>query len=702
MSVTSPTVRIKIDGARGPSFADLLRSTGEHGVLPTDTDAQAIEKLVSDIEASTLATSNLYPDTTAGIAGTTDGDYFSVPDTDEDFLILYKNESGVATEVNRYPSKLALERVLPIPSTNGASDDTAIVQAALNLAASTGFVAQFAPKIYKFSQLVFPAGVTVRATGATFRADGSLSGSAVTITVEDGVTIDELSLSTPGTETNTDIMSLGTNVKIGTLDVRADAQRAGGGITCAGDNVKIGRLITRKIDRPIHLNNTSITTQTEESEIGFVDVEDYVRAFRADFCSFTVGGMRAAGRSANASKAPGHNGVLIVGCAGWSMGDCYIEDAGEHAFRIGGSTGAYQTTKNYQIGVITAVRCGGCAFKVNPTLEISVGVTEKAYNGSVKGVIGIDCGDGSLAGNEELLRLTHVNGLEIGFAYAYADEASASAQYLVQANDCNGVNIGSLGSENVNSGFINFAGTSDVDGVNQFGGDILDFRIGRLFGVASGNSAIGVNTTFNLGRVSIGLDGIRGFATNVILWSSGTLTDDFELNGWIGGSVTPVYSGVPNSDEFIVDVRFNNQRAAGRGAAVRGSGTQEYAVPSFDPGDYDAGANGLFLSNAGGASGTGAYGGGIEFSRVGSSRRGAAIAARQGSADGKEVGLDFYVGDTNSAGDEALRLALRLLYNGVLHFPLTPSHPDNAAAISGGLAAGNVYRTASGELRIVV
>lgn len=41
----SPTVRINVSGARGESQADILRRTGQFGVLPTDTDQQAMVKL---------------------------------------------------------------------------------------------------------------------------------------------------------------------------------------------------------------------------------------------------------------------------------------------------------------------------------------------------------------------------------------------------------------------------------------------------------------------------------------------------------------------------------------------------------------------------------------------------------------------------------------------------------------------------------
>lgn len=47
----------------------------------------------------------MYSDTTAGLAATTSGQYFSVPSADSaEYLILYKNNAGSALEVKRYPS----------------------------------------------------------------------------------------------------------------------------------------------------------------------------------------------------------------------------------------------------------------------------------------------------------------------------------------------------------------------------------------------------------------------------------------------------------------------------------------------------------------------------------------------------------------------------------------------------------------------
>ncbi len=114
-------------------------------------------------------------------------------------------------------------------------------------------------------------------------------------------------------------------------------------------------------------------------------------------------------------------------------------------------------------------------------------------------------------------------------------------------------------------------------------------------------------------------------------------------------------------------------------------------------------ANGLFIDGARATAGSGNYSGAIEWSRLGSSRRAAAIAARQGSADDKEVGLSFQVGDVSTTANEALLEAMILLHTGRLSLPMLPAlttYADNTAATAGGLSVGELYRTATGALAI--
>ncbi|MEY9718785.1 hypothetical protein [Sinorhizobium fredii] len=589
---------------------------------------------------------------------------------------------------------------------NGVANDNAAILSAANFA-----VARNRPllltdgKTYLFQQLTLPASLVITGNGV-LRSNAALTVAGdVTLTLGNNTIAESVRFSTPGTETNTDFMVVGAGSRIARLDCRADAQRAGGGVRLVDPNSTfIGYFVGEKIDRPFHFQNTSTTTAATGAFVGFLDIKDYVRGFRADFTAFHVGGAYMRGRSANASKSPGHNGVLIVGCPDWYFGPHEIADAGEHAFRIGGSEVAASQTKNYRIGEAIYRRPGGCGFKVNPTMLVSAGVTEKAENGIHAGYVVIDGGDGSLAGNEEIARITHVDGLEIGYAIGRTDNETFSGQYALQMNDAKRVTIGTLGGTNINAGFINIDGTSDVDGVATFGGDVTDLKIGRVFGKCAGNNGIAVNTAFNVGDISIGLDMVSGFATNLLLWSAGTVTDKIELHGTVGGSVAPALSGVPANDNFVFDLCFGNTRGRGaRGGALRMTAAHEIMATAFDPASTTEPPRNFVANNSRIAAGSAVLGGGLEATRMASTRRAAAIVPRQGSADDKEVGWAVYVGDTNSTANEALLLFALFQHTGRPSFPmLAPltAYADNAAATAGGLAVGEFYRDTNGIVRI--
>jgi hypothetical protein len=583
---------------------------------------------------------------------------------------------------------------------DGVANDTTAMHNGMAAAVAGGIPYMLNPgKTYLVGQLVIPAGLTLYASGATIRHNGSTTGSQLAVDIGANVTFDEIVVTTPGTETATDLIRIGTGVKGERLIAIADVQRADGGITTTGQNVRIGRIETDKIDRPLHAYNLSVTPVTG-FDVGYLSCRSYVRAFRADNVSGRLGGLRAVVRSANAVvMTAGQNGVLFIGCADFELGDCWIEDASEHSIRIGGSA-AGTKTKNLRIGNITAIRSNGCPLKINPTLLVSPGVTETADNVTVGDILAVDVGVGALAGNKEILRLTHCRNVQIGDVLASVDAQTVSGQYGLQINDAQNVQIASLGGP-FNAGCVSIDGTSDVDGVSFFGSHVTNLRIGRLHGSVPGTNAIGVNTAFNVGDVHIHCDGLRGFTTNLLRWISGTLTDVVRLTGWTAGSVVPAYQGAPVDTNFQVDITHANARHVGRASGLRGTAAVEIIPPVFS--SASQAPNGLMLNNTRATAGSGNYGSAIEFTRLASSRRAAAIAARQGSADDKEVGIDFFVGDVSTTSNEALLLALRLTYLRRLELVSSlTTYADNAAAVSGGLAVGTVYWTSTGELRIVV
>jgi hypothetical protein len=588
----------------------------------------------------------------------------------------------------------------------GLLDDTLALQAAIDAAVAQKRTLLLSPGYtYLFSQLNFPAGLVVAGTGK-LRYNGLLPGTDTwPFTIGEGASFDTFDLSTPGTEVNVDLGRIAKGVRFGKMRVVSDVQRAGGGIRWQDPNdIFVGHAEFVNIDRPVHLENLSTTVQAEGAYIGFLDIDGYVRGFRSDFTKFFVAGSRMSRRSVNAGKNPGHNGALILGGKGWYFGDHIIEDAGEHAIRLSTINLAVATIEDYTIGKGEYRRCGGSGFKVNPTFLVSPGVTEKAKNGHHAGYIAVDCGDGTVQGNEEIGRITHVDGLTIGYAMGYTDNETQSGQYALQINDAKNVTIGRMGGTALNAGFVTIDGTSDVDGINTFGGDVIGLRIAGVVGACVGNNAIAVNTAFQVGDVDINLDGISGFAALLLRWDAGTLLGKFNISGSVFGTVPPAVGGsaVPASDAVQINVQYFNQRAVGRADKLRFGAAFELTPPVFDPSSTTAGPTGLSLNNGKATAGQGNYGGALEFTRLGGSRRGAAIAPKQITTDDKEVSLSFCVGDSNTTGNEALLEKMILKYTGTLYLASLATYANNAAAITGGLVVGDVYKASTGEVRIVV
>lgn len=98
------------------SFEKVVNGTpteGGTGVITTRLGQQV--KTLSKAIAELSVSGTVYPDTTAGLAATAEGMYFSVPaDTAADFLILYRKVSGAAIEQKRYPSASVVEYVKPL------------------------------------------------------------------------------------------------------------------------------------------------------------------------------------------------------------------------------------------------------------------------------------------------------------------------------------------------------------------------------------------------------------------------------------------------------------------------------------------------------------------------------------------------------------------------------------------------------------
>lgn len=90
--MSSPTVKVKVSGASGRSYADLLRATGAYGVLPSDTDEEAVQRPVDLTLALAGGAANYRATRADGVADFAVGDFFSSAETGE--LRIYKRIAG--------------------------------------------------------------------------------------------------------------------------------------------------------------------------------------------------------------------------------------------------------------------------------------------------------------------------------------------------------------------------------------------------------------------------------------------------------------------------------------------------------------------------------------------------------------------------------------------------------------------------------
>src|SRR5690625_4293048 len=104
------TARDDAQGARDAAqWAAGQAQTAQSGADAAKLAAEAAR------DAAVSMAPGVYPDTSAGLAATTDGDYFSVPsDHSDEYLILYRNDNGSAEEISRYPSSEAVATRAPI------------------------------------------------------------------------------------------------------------------------------------------------------------------------------------------------------------------------------------------------------------------------------------------------------------------------------------------------------------------------------------------------------------------------------------------------------------------------------------------------------------------------------------------------------------------------------------------------------------
>lgn len=432
------------------------------------------------------------------------------------------------------------------PQAFGASPDTDATEALNKLFAA----ARAADAAVDFSQpltlrtnhLRFPAGLRIVGSGVVLRAADAIE--RLWIDIEEGVAIERLNMSLSGRGGGYRIGRIGARCTIGALVLAADRQTELAGLLASGQDLTIGAFESQRVARPLHIAG-AVKRPASGCRLGSIKVRDYVRALRLDYLDdFTIGSINFSGRSPQASKRPGHNGILIVGCQDGRFSECRINDAGEHAIRIGG---ANRKSADLSFGTIVTERAGGCAFKANPTKRRLA--SERI---TIASLTGIDGGD-PLGGNSDLLRLSHVRDVTVGRLEGRTVSREYSCWTGVKLNDVRGLHVEAADIQDARRALFVIDESSDGDPAG-----VYDVRVNAFRGSTSDpRAAIGIEfTSPNYEIGDIHLNGIDFAGSSPAFCRSPDdvsvrLAGAVSLNGQIHSPMGSVITGLDVEDPRV-------------------------------------------------------------------------------------------------------------------------------------------------------
>lgn len=566
---------------------------------------------------------------------------------------------------------------------DGVADDTN----ALSLAFASGSVIHCNDEIIKFSK-VTATGIVKLIGKVTLQHDGSAVSGTSALIFNQAVYADHLVIRGNSTDTVDDLLETngGGNIKV--LELTSTAERGTtGGYKNKSNNLFIDKLISKNVARPFATEGTS--AYYSNIHLGSVVIDTYIRGVKFAKCTeFSVGDVFAQNRWTGVGATNGYNGLLLEDCNNFKIGDCYIANSPEHAFRIGGAgDGVY----GGQIGNIVSVDSGGCAFKSN----VDVGALARSL--SIGDIVGVNCGEGSTLGNKEVARLTRVRNMSIGQIIG-----SVSVTTCLIVADADNLTVAGLNVSDVSGRCVKFDETQDSSS-----GIIKDIYIGSITGDCNNIRALIDFDYGGSGRTveNVVIDNVNatGYTDYLVTMAGGC-----NINGLIKISavvptslVAPLTESPVNDNRYILDIYYGGKRYIGRGDLTSHIGSLNIeAGGTLDLGSSPANFGGVFSQNQGATAGSNAYGGSFIASRAGSSRRGAGIASKQIGSNTYKQGLAFLVQDAGTTATDALVECGVLKPNGTLNLPNLSTYANEAAALAGGLVAGDIYKTSTGELRI--
>ncbi|MCW5664036.1 MAG: hypothetical protein KIT35_09395 [Piscinibacter sp.] len=366
---------------------------------------------------------------------------------------------------------------------DGTTNDYAAIAAAATKANARGVPLVFdGTKTYSVdvASWSFPAGTVLQFNGATIKCATTSTGNTVWLTINSRCRWDELKVSIPtGVRRDRAVLITGDDyqgakVTITSVDQQANSEGADAALQItAGARGWIGLCRVTNYDRAF------LIATTDQATIGRLDATSYVRGLYAyDNENLLVMGGHIRVASPNAAALPGHNGVLLGCTATDAQHDCtfrdfVVEDAGEHAWRMGGP--AQQS--NMRFVDCVGKNAGGCGFKALGTdsdTPSDDGIpTSYNRNLILERFIAEDVGKaGTLsATNRAGILIRFVQGAQIATPIVRKKAQTYGAQYGMVVDASQDINVTTpMFSDAQFDGLLAWASDGDIEFLNINGG----------------------------------------------------------------------------------------------------------------------------------------------------------------------------------------------------------------------------------------
>lgn len=212
-----------------------------------------------------------------------------------------------------------------------------------------------------------------------------------------------------------------------------EADNLDGLLQIRGSRVMVRDARFSGVDKPLMVLGAGATRgntrHLEDVRIDGLRVTSYVTGVHVrNAKGVVVRDFTAATRSPHASQLPGHNALLAGHVQDFQLEDFRIDDAGEHAIRIGGSPNADELiNRGVLIGRGRIARAGKCGVKVWAGGKFEQRERGLTHDLKVHDVQAVDLGAGGRLGlNEDLLHLEAVRGFRLTNLGVAPEKASLS------------------------------------------------------------------------------------------------------------------------------------------------------------------------------------------------------------------------------------------------------------------------------------